>query len=800
MLLGFVILSSAFGIYLAIINHLKGSLIRTPIYIVVSLLLCKFSSKLRGWVDYVIPLFVFGTQIAWVIQIDNGKTDSERNTFFHYACYFTTIERILISEITRLEPKILITAVSAAFRFVFLPVSSVNLIILEAVISLFGLYAEYRKEKRDRGVFNEFHRYRGELIKFKDLISSDLPTNILILSEDLGGELFHNDCFEETFGVNFLEKNANLDKWLSLLKIEKDSFNEASREAMDLDDSLIPDLTLLKIFEKLQAKGLLNDLEKKFSFTVKTQGSEGSSTPGANFYSTKVFSLMWDGQRAVAIILNDVTQQYLNLSLKVANANKDRVLAMVSHELRTPLNAILGMVHIMEKQTGDKEILENLSVCKISGKLLISFIDSILDLGQIRYNRLKLNVSTFDVKVFILEIYYLFEFQFKQKGIFFKTKISKHVPQYLNTDQNRLRQVVINLVSNALKFTFEGEVILSIDKHPSSDKYLLFTVEDTGTGISDADQKKLFQMYGQTANHMEANFTSEGMGFGLTLSEQLVRLLLEDPEHQGIQVKSKPGEGSTFSFPIKIQLKEREYQTEGEMGDEEGKERNISTGDFEGRENQLSSYILNVNSLSRSHLMSGHFRKVDSNINNQLQIPKTAYSVKVSNTSMVSRGDLNVSSNTILAPSQISIWSPKDDMIPLNKAFYKEKDIILIVDDSPFNLMVAKHFVVASGYQVKTALNGKIAVNVVKDSLRNGQWIALIIMDLQMPIMDGYEATKILRKMTDEGEIPDIPIVALSANDTEADKSKCLKVGMLDHLSKPLTEVLLKGVLNKYCR
>ncbi len=128
----------------------------------------------------------------------------------------------------------------------------------------------------------------------------------------------------------------------------------------------------------------------------------------------------------------------------------------------------------------------------------------------------------------------------KQKGIFFKTKISKHVPQYLNTDQNRLRQVVINLVSNALKFTFEGEVILSIDKHPSSDKYLLFTVEDTGTGISDMDQKKLFQMYGQSSNHMEVNFTSEGMGFGLTLSEQLVRLLLEDPEHQGIQVNTLP--------------------------------------------------------------------------------------------------------------------------------------------------------------------------------------------------------------------------------------------------------------------
>jgi len=753
----------------------------------------------------VIPLFVFGTQIAWLIQISPEKT-SQTNFYFHYAYYFTTIERVLVSEITRFEPKVLITAISCIFRFLYLPVTSVHLIILEAFVSLFGLFAEYRKEKRDRGIFDSFHQYREELTKFKDLISSDLPTNILILTEDLNGELFHNDCFEDTFNVNFLEKNTNLNQWLAQLKIEKDSFNEASREAMDLEDSLIPDLTLWKMFEKLQEKGLLQDLEKKFSFTVKSQGNDtnksSSNASSSNFYSTKVFSLMWDGKRAVAIIMNDVTQQYLNLALKVANTNKDRVLAMVSHELRTPLNAILGMVQIMEKQTGDKEMIENLSVCKISGKLLISFIDSILDLGQIRNNRLRLNVTTFDLKVFMLEIYYLFEFQFKQKGIFFKTEISKNVPQFITTDQNRLRQIVINLVGNALKFTFEGEVILSLDKHHASDHYLLFTIEDTGAGISEADQRKLFQMYGQL-NHMDSNISSvEGMGFGLTLSEQLVRLLLEDPEHQGIQVESKPGKGSTFSFCIKKELKEVEFRNEDEMGDTEGKERNLSTaGDFDPKENPVSSYILNVNSLSRIQ-HSGNFRKFDSNITNniQLQVPKTFWSAKMSNTSVVSRNDLNVSSNTILAPSQISLFSPKEDFIPLNKAFYREKDIILIVDDSPFNLMVAKHFVMAMGYQVKTALNGKIAINSVKEILRNGQWIAMIIMDLQMPIMDGFETTKILRNMVVEGEIPDIPIVALSANDTEADKSRCLKVGMLDHLSKPLTETLLKRVLNKYCK
>jgi len=171
--------------------------------------------------------------------------------------------------------------------------------------------------------------------------------------------------------------------------------------------------------------------------------------------------LTWDEKPALYIILHDITQQNTILQLKIAaNHQKDKILATVSHELRTPLNSMLGMVQIMQERIKDKELQHYLKICNNSGYLLLGLVNSILDLNLIRANKLKLSPQTISLKDFLQEIKELFDFQCQQKTIYLQTKISPLLPKQITTDKNRLSQIFINLIGNALKFTSRGGIMI----------------------------------------------------------------------------------------------------------------------------------------------------------------------------------------------------------------------------------------------------------------------------------------------------------------------------------------------------
>ena len=268
----------------------------------------------------------------------------------------------------------------------------------------------------------------------------------------------------------------------------------------------------------------------------------------------KSYISVWDEQPAIALILYDVTQQQTILSLRTADAYKDNLLATISHELRTPLNGILGMLQIMQKYVKDKDILKYIDICKNSGHLLLGLVNSILDLHQIRAKKLKLYPERVNIDTFLKDISSLFEFQCTQKGIDLKVEVSPVVPPWLITDKNRLSQIFINLVGNALKFTSKGSITISVSPTDHSN-YVELSVSDTGIGIKAEDKDKLFRMFGKLEDS-DATLNRQGVGLGLTISDNLARVLCCDSEREGIRVESEYNVGSRFYFVIEESLQE----------------------------------------------------------------------------------------------------------------------------------------------------------------------------------------------------------------------------------------------------
>jgi len=232
-----------------------------------------------------------------------------------------------------------------------------------------------------------------------------------------------------------------------------------------------------------------------------------------------------------------------------ANNSKSIFLANMSHELRTPLNAILGFTSLLEKSKNiNTQEKENLTIIKNSGNHLLSIINEILELSKIEVGKIELTNSDFDLYSMIEEIKMMFISRFEAKELHFEIDIDDNVPQYIQSDQQRLKQILINLFGNALKFTQKGYVKCAVKYQHNK---LHFVVEDTGMGISKKYQKKIFKPFEQISSN---KFTKNGTGLGLAITKELISLL-----GGKIELKSEKGKGSIFTFTIKFKKTDIEY-------------------------------------------------------------------------------------------------------------------------------------------------------------------------------------------------------------------------------------------------
>ena len=388
---------------------------------------------------------------------------------------------------------------------------------------------------------------------------------------------------------------------------------------------------------------------------------------------------------------------------ELANHAKSDFLANMSHELRTPLNAILGFTQLMRRNKSlDKEQQENLAIINRSGEHLLGLINDVLEMSKIEAGRSSLNLSIFDLYSLLDTIEDMFQLRAESKGLQLIFERTPDLPQYIQADDKKLRQVLINLLGNSIKFTQEGGLNLRVDikqnfnlnkreNKKSNNKVhpvtLIFEVEDTGVGIAPEELDSLFEPFVQTESGRKSK---EGTGLGLPISRKFIQLMEGD-----ITVKSQVGKGTVFTFNIKVKIAQE---------------------------------------------------------------------------------------------SELPIQKPKRQVIAL--APDQPKYRILVVDDRLTNRKLLLKLLIPLGFELKEAENGQQALEIWDN------WNPhLIWMDMRMPVMDGYEATKQIKAHL-KGQAT--VIIALTASVFEEERSIVLSVGCDDFVRKPFREEVILEKMNQH--
>jgi CheY-like chemotaxis protein/nitrogen-specific signal transduction histidine kinase len=410
--------------------------------------------------------------------------------------------------------------------------------------------------------------------------------------------------------------------------------------------------------------------------------------------------LQFDNDNPIGLqgVLIDITQNKIfedelkraKEEAESATKIKSQFLATISHEIRTPMNGVIGMTELLLNSPLNKEQQDFVETIKSSGDILLSLINDILDFSKIESGKLKIEHYPCNIRKCIEEIINTFQIRANEKSLKIKLNIDDSVPETLISDVSRIRQILANLISNAIKYTEHGEITVSSKCLSVKDGIveIEFSVKDTGIGISKSSLSQLFQPFLQ----LDSSTTRKhgGTGLGLIISKHLIEMMKGK-----IRVESQPGKGSVFIFTIK-----------GKQNTE-----NLKT--------DLQKKPLNFN------------------IANE---------------------------------------------IPLN---------ILLVEDNLINQKVTIRMLKRFGYTIDIAENGVEAIEAVTK-----KHYELIFMDIQMPVMDGFEATKEILRMFPDDKCP--VIIAMTAAVMKGDKEKCLDSGMSDYIPKPVLPDAVQAAIEKW--
>lgn len=565
----------------------------------------------------------------------------------------------------------------------------------------------YFQERNDRSFFHRNLNFDKTLKSFEVLINEIMPNQLIILDKTLQSILFCNQevkNFYDSQDHNYIYKRIN-----SILVADENSNHPIS---------------LLKKGKSLDSNIFLN-----FQSSI-----PGKNTSEDSFFNIKFGRIHWQNEEAFLILLSDISAMKLVHKLKELDAYKDQLLATVSHDLRTPLNGLKGILELLAGRLIDKELLKYLKIASRCSNLLLFMINDILDFSQITNGKLRLNFSKYQIPRLIKEVFNMVKFQIegKQLQLILDLPFDLKV-QFLLTDYRRVQQVLLNLISNAMKFTNEGFIKLTIRKKNSANKKIMleFSVEDTGIGIRAEDLHKLFHLFGKLdleSPHMNRT----GVGLGLVISKRLVELLSNDP-NAVINVESQFGKGTRFSFELPFEIPEEEDVNE-EFNEEEEK---VYTNFQEYRRRVNSPNLKSVENTS--------------SINSTHNLP-------------------------------LSSDSP-----------YINAKKILIVDDDQISLFIIGKYLESFGLKYQAVSDGKKAIEMVMHE----KSFDLILMDCNMPIMNGFEASRRIKNLVYKKKIYPLKILALTANTTTEDIDECKESGMDDYLAKPIGKKEFKEKLQE---
>ena len=529
----------------------------------------------------------------------------------------------------------------------------------------------------------------------------------------------------------------------------------------------------------------------------------------------------------------DITQsKQTEERAKQASRAKSEFLANMSHEIRTPINGIMGMndlllaTELTQKQRHFAQLIHS-----SSGSLLL-LINDILDFSKIEAGKLNIQSIDFNLHLLLENVIDTFTDRARQKGLELIIYLDNTVPKWINSDPGRIRQILTNLINNGIKFTHEGEIIVQVSK--DSEQTLRVSVKDSGIGIEQAEQQYLFSKFMQVDASTTRNFG--GTGLGLAISKQLTELM-----GGTMGVNSQLQEGSTFWFTI-VLSPEQSQQT-GQPAEK--------TANF-----RLATVLVVDDNISSREIMSKELEELEVTV---FQADNAQQALKILHAQVQAVSPINLAlidaqmpgmsgaelakairskpqfaslNITVMTPSKWSATDTESDLpdninclakpIKLNDLYenlrlaitppaqsqqrtphsetkilnvQKQPPHVLIVEDNVINQQVVVEMLKTLGCTMELAENGQQAIDLLQTTTVP---FDVIMMDCQMPVMDGYETTRVIRNSAHPNVAANIPIIALTANAMKGDKENCLAAGMDGYLAKPIAPKKLGAELRHW--
>jgi PAS domain S-box-containing protein len=632
--------------------------------------------------------------------------------------------------------------------------------------------------------------------------------------------------------------------------------NRAWRETFGYSEEEIPHLTIYDIIHptnhahvrelfRLAVKGVQMKNEEMLCLTKAGQAVWMAGSITCSFTNGKLTltrSIFRDISKS-----KEAEQQLITAREAALEASrlKSEFLASMSHEIRTPMNAIIGLADLLWETPLSPEQKEYVTIFRQAGNTLLGLINDILDLSKIEAGHLELEAIDFELGDLLEKTIEVLAIQAHEKGLELITYIDKEVPHYLVGDPGRLRQILVNLVGNAIKFTEQGEVVLRVelDSQSADLATLRFMVKDTGIGIPANKLETVFQSFSQADSSTIRKYG--GTGLGLTISKRLVALM----EGQ-IWVKSELAHGSIFYFTanLKLQPAPKLTQTAQKQNvplagtrvlvvDDSATNRLILreilmvhgmdvTSASDGaealaileaaRQNQTSfqlilldsrmpeidgfevaEHIKNRPSLTTATIMMLTSDNRHNDVKRAREIGLASYLVKpIKHTELLQAIQQALASSAVAAPSLPQLDSSLPLPLPLAKPEIIEQPLrILLVEDSSDNRLLIKVYLGKTPHQLDMVENGEEAVAKFKTAKYD-----LVLMDMQMPIMDGYTATRQIREWEQIQTQSPVPIVALTAFALKEEAQKSLDAGCNAHITKPIKKATLLQTVSEYAQ
>lgn len=581
--------------------------------------------------------------------------------------------------------------------------------------TILPIFISFLDEKIYKGLIINLNRAKENLKRFEALIENIIPNFIIIISINELKVAYANSKAKNFFRSG--DETAGIFNKLLLINIQE-----------EMNINLID-----------KCKGLINQYEMNSYLSTEANKNEDFLNFEANYenelnqtfdFFINIGKITWKNEKVILIILSDITSKIKLQNLKEINDYKDILLATVSHDLRTPINSIICYLEMISEEVKDisPRSLEYTNAACCSSKLLLFMINDFLDYSQIVNKKFKLKNEDFYCFQMIENLSNIINIQIKKKNLDFSCNIDEIFKfKSIYGDFNRIQQILLNLLVNAIKFTAKGQIDLSITYedctfHEDSHKVATFKVKDSGIGIDEDHILNIFLPF----HKLESQLNLTGIGLGLSISQNLAKLMHE----KGITVKSKKDYGTEFSFSVPL-----------------------------GNEDFHDFFSLLNESCSAKQIKQNEF--------------KTKFCL-----------DKLCSINTAATSSQKEI-----DFDILNKHHR-----VLVVDDDIMTSLIHKKFIEDFGFECESASNGYEALNKIMSDQKISNFFSLILLDYNMPIMNGYELAKKIKNLIQNNVIPKCFFLFLTGNIFNQNEEEQSIVEILKDcfLIKPVSKQKLK--------